>query len=47
MWIKLIDIQEVELVDLVIICRGEKEKGIKKNVQSFDLGIWEKDSIVY
>lgn len=47
MWTKLTDIQEVELADLVTICRGEKEKGIKKNAQSSDLGTWEKDSTVH
>lgn len=42
MWINLRDIFWVELANLVIICRGETEKGIEKNVQGSDMVTWEK-----
>lgn len=46
-WTDLRDIQEVELANLVIIGRGEKGKGVRKNAEGSDLGTEEKDNTVH
>lgn len=47
MWTNLRDRQEGELAKLVIIFRGEKEKGIKENTQGSDLCTWEKENTIH
>lgn len=46
-WTDLRDIQEVELANLVIIGRGEKGKGVRKNAEGSDLGTEEKDNTIH
>ena len=37
MWTNLRDMQEVKLTNVVIICKGGQEKGIKKITQGSDM----------